>query len=306
METTRPPALSDVVTAAGGLRVAQRGAAATDEADLRVVDVAPVALPGESPDEAHAPRNGVLWRRLWMLPDRLVIDFVDRVVVEVRDADGAIVFDRVLPRDEEQHLLLDQVLPVLLARRGDIVLHSGVLTRGDRAVMLIGQSGAGKSTLTAYAGRQGWTIGGDDCAVVRPGTPVMVEPTYPTVRLTRDAAHLLGLPAHVGSKVANKRRLDDDGHRFRREPARLALIARIEPVAAGKPACFTTLRGAEAHTALLTSTIHADVRGGPLFRQVLVGLIDVVERVTVGRLCVPRGREGLADAERVLREGLAP
>jgi hypothetical protein len=197
------------------------------------------------------------------------------------------------------------VLPLVLARRGNIVLHSGVLTRGDRGVMLIGQSGAGKSTLTAFAGQQGWTIGGDDCAVVRPGTPVLVEPTYPTVRLTRGAVSLLGLPTDVGSKIANKRRLDDDGGRFRQDPALLALIARLEPVPAGAPASFTTLRGAEAHTALLTSTIHADVRGGALFRDVMTGLVQVVESVTVGRLCVPRGIDGLADAERVLREGLA-
>jgi hypothetical protein len=302
---TQPPALSDVVTAAGGLRVAQRGADATGDADVRVVDVAPVAVPSGPPDEAISPHNGALWRRLWMLPDRLVIEFVGRVVVEVRDRDGSVVFDRAIPPDQEQHLLLDQVLPLVLARRGDIVLHSGVLTRGDRAVMLIGQSGAGKSTLTAYAGQQGWTIGGDDCAVVRPTTPVMVEPTYPTVRLTRDAAHLLGMPADVGSPVAGKRRLSDEGQRFSQEPAVLALIARLEPVAAGEPASFTKLRGAEAHTALLTSTVHADVRGGALFRHVLGGLVDVVETVTVGRLCVPRGRDGLADAERVLREAVA-
>jgi hypothetical protein len=302
---TLPPGLSDVVTAAGGLRVAQRGAAAAGEADLRVVDFAPVAIPDGAPDEAFGPNNGALWRRLWMLPDRLVVEFVGRVVVEVRDCDGSIVFDRAIPPDQEQHLLLDQVLPLVFARRGDVVLHSGVLTRGGRAVMLIGQSGAGKSTLTAYAGQQGWTIGGDDCAVVRPTTPVMVEPTYPTVRLTKDAAHLLGMPVDVGSPVAGKRRLADEGQRFRQEPAVLALIARIEPVAAGEPASFTKLRGAEAHTALLTSTIHADVRGGALFQDVLGRLVDVVERVTVGRLCVPRGRDGLADAERVLRDGLA-
>jgi hypothetical protein len=241
---------------------------------------------------------------MWMLSDRLVIEFVGLVVVEARDRDGAVVFDRALAGDVEQHLLLDHVLPLALARRGNIVVHSGVLSLGDRAVMLIGQSGAGKSTLTAYSGQQGWTIGGDDCAVVRPDPPVMVEPTYPTVRLTSDATRLLGLPDDVGEKVTNKRRLADDEGRFRQEPAVLALVARIEAVPADARASFTELRGAEAHTTLLTSTIHADVRGGPLFREVMGGLIQVVESVTVGRLSVPRGREGLAAAERVLREAL--
>ncbi len=292
-----------MVTAAGGLRVAQRGARA-DGSDLRVVGVAPVAVPTCTPSETEFP-DGALWRRMWMLPDRLVLEFVGRVVVEVCDRDGSIVFDRLLAPDLEQHVLLDHVLPLVLARRGDIVLHAGVLTRGDRAVMLIGQSGVGKSTLTAYAGQQGWTIGGDDCAVVRPASPVLAEPTYPTVRLTPDAAHLLGLPEDVGSPIAGKRRLADEEQRFRQQPAVLALVARIEPVPAGEPAAFTTVRGAEAHTALLTSTIHADVTGGALFQDVLTGLVRVVESVPIGRLSVPRGRSGLADAERVLRESLA-
>jgi hypothetical protein len=243
---------------------------------------------------------------MWMLPDRLVLEFVGRVVVEVCDRDGSVAFDRAIAPDLEQHLLLDHVLPLVLARRGDIVLHAGVLVRGDRAVMLIGQSGAGKSTLTAYAGQQGWTIGGDDCAVVRPAAPVTAEPTYPTVRLTPDAAHLLGMPPDVGSPIAGKRRLTDEGQRFRQQPAVLALVARIEPVPAGQPATLTTVRGAEAHTALLTSTIHADVTGGALFQDVLTGLVRVVESVPIRRLSVPRGRQGLADAERLLRESLAP
>ena len=297
-------ALSDVVTAAGGLRVAQRGVGDAGS-DLWVADVASVAMPSGAPQESHLA-NGVLWRRLWMLPDRLVIEFVGRVVVEVRDCDGSIVFDRAMAPDQEQHLLLDHVLPLVLARRGDIVLHGGVLIRDDRAVVLIGHSGAGKSTLTAFAGQHGWTIGGDDCAVVRPTGSVMVEPTYPTVRLTADAARLLGISPDIGSPVAGKLRLGHgDGRRFRQRPAALALIARIEPAAAGDPASFTPLRGAEAHTALLTSTIHADRNGGALFRDVLGGLIHVVETVTVGRLCVPRGLSGLADAERILRDGLA-
>src|SRR4051812_19789178 len=116
---THPPALSDVVAAAGGLLVAQRGADPSSEADLRVLDAGPVALPSSAPSEAFAP-NGALWRRLWMLPDRIVIEFVDRVAVEVRDPDGSVVFDRLLEPDVEQPLLLDHVLPLVLARRGNI------------------------------------------------------------------------------------------------------------------------------------------------------------------------------------------
>ncbi len=296
-----PPA---VLPVAGGLYVAQRGAVeAAPTPCLRVVDRAPIQVPTSQGQESLTAK-GEVWRRVWVLPDRLVIAFLQLVVVEVNDTDGDVVFDRELPADMEQHLLLDHVLPLVLARRGHVVLHGAVVSRGSRAAVLLGPTGAGKSTLTAYAWRQGWTVGGDDGAVVSLGTPVTVEPTYATVRLTLESIDLLGITPEAGSEVVGKRRVQGYGaEAFQQGPVELALIAVLQPTSEAQ-AGFVRLRGVEAHAALFSSTFHLDLRARPFLRDTMNRLAEVAAAVVVGRLSVPRGAAGLARADQALREAL--
>ena len=290
------------LTVATGLRLLPRGATGdATSADLRVTAIRPVALPQEPALEARDARGGV-WRRLWLRPDRMVVEYTGFAVAEVHD-DGSIVFDRELPPDLEQHLVLDHLLALELARRGHVVLHGAVLAIGDRAAVLVGPSGAGKSTLTAYAGQQGWTVGGDDGAVLHVAPSLTVEPTYPTIRLTPDACELLDIPVSEGAEVVGKRRFDDAAtDRFRQQPARLCLVAEVDPVPAGRPGELSLLRGVDAHLALFGSAFHADLGGGPLMRDVFDRLAAVAGTTHVGRLAVPRGRAGLAEVEQLLRQ----
>ena len=287
----------EVLTVATGLRVASRGAAGP--ADLRVGSVAPVTLPSSGGRDALGV-DGTPWRRLWLLPDRLVVHFLRITVAEVRE-DGTITFDRDLPADLEEHLLLDHLLPLVLASRGGVVLHGAVLQLDGRAVVLVGRSGAGKSTLTAFLQQRGWSVGGDDGAVLGLGEELTAEPTYPTIRLTPEAVDLLDI-VDTGERVVGKARLTaGTGRRFHQEPAEVAVIATVEPIPAGRPAELARLRGVDAHATLFGCTFHADLGGGPLMRSVMDRLADVPDRTVVARLSVPRGREGLASAAAVLR-----
>ena len=47
------------------------------------------------------------------------------------------------------HFLSDQVIPRVLAHRGDHVVHAGAVRSSDAAILMIGPSGRGKSTLAA-------------------------------------------------------------------------------------------------------------------------------------------------------------
>lgn len=297
--------VGDVVTVAKGVRIARRGVHVDpSEPDLSVVDVAPVEIPASDALDARTA-DGYLWRRLWSLPDRLVLEFVGDVIVEVREADGAIVFDRAVPADVEDHYVLDHVLPLWLARKGEVVIHGGVLTREGQGVVLTGHSGMGKSTLTAFLGQRHWNVGGDDAGILHPGSPVTVEPTYSTMRLTTAATQLLGLPEDAGVLVAGKRRLRvfSKGSGTRRSP--LVAIARLVPVPATEDCVFTRRRGAAGMNVLLTNTFHVDLgAGGPLAGMV-ESLADIAASVVVGDLTVPRGRNGLDAADRVLRELLS-
>lgn len=295
--------LDAVVAGAGGIRIAQRGAPPDAAADLRIGPVAEVALPPGPPSEARRS-DGHVWRRHWLCDDLLVIEFVDLASVVVSGG-GVVTFDRELSAELEQHLLFDHVLPLVLARQGRLVLHGAVIAKAGRAAVLVGPSGAGKSTFTAYAWQQGWTVGGDDGAVLLPTDPPRVEPTYPTVRLRPDSVALLDIVPEPGSGVVGKVRIAGRGDaRFRQEPVDIGVIAFIRPLPEGAPATFERLSGVDAHASLFGSTFHAELSEGTLLPRVVAGLATVVEGTTVGRLHVPRGRSGLEGATAVLARQL--
>jgi hypothetical protein len=83
-----------------------------------------------------------------------------------------------------RHLLLDQVLPRVLAQQGQLVLHAGAVRIGDQAIAFIGSSGSGKSTLTASFHAAGYPVLCDDGVVLTQSEDVtLVMATYSSLRL---------------------------------------------------------------------------------------------------------------------------
>jgi len=95
-----------------------------------------------------------------------------------------------------RHLLLDQVLPRILAQQGRLVLHAGAVRIGQEAIAFIGETGRGKSTLTASFHAAGSELLSDDGLVLTQldGT-TRARPTYPSLRLWPEA--VTGLYAHA-------------------------------------------------------------------------------------------------------------
>jgi hypothetical protein len=91
------------------------------------------------------------------------------------------------------HLLIDQVLPRLLAHRGQLVLHAaGIRMFPGMVVAFVGDSGRGKSTLAASFSRTGEPILSDDAIVLRDeGGTVHALATYPSLRLWPDSLNRL-------------------------------------------------------------------------------------------------------------------
>jgi hypothetical protein len=87
-----------------------------------------------------------------------------------------------------EHLLLDQVVPLALARQGHLLLHgSAVHVPGFGAIAVLGRSRRGKSTLASALTRHAEIIA-DDCVRID-GTPggFHAVPSYPGLRLWGDA-----------------------------------------------------------------------------------------------------------------------
>ncbi len=110
-----------------------------------------------------------------------------------------------------EHLLVDQVLPRVLAHSGALAIHASALTIGDRTVLFVGDSGWGKSTLAALLGRDGHGLLSDDCVLLRVDTgAVTALPTYASLRLFDDVVQY-AFPDAPGSAVArysDKRRFE--------------------------------------------------------------------------------------------------
>lgn len=93
-----------------------------------------------------------------------------------------------LPPDTLEHLLVDQVLPRLLAHRGELVAHASAVQIGTRTALFLGRSGWGKSTLAGLLHRAGHRLLSDDCALLRTSAnDVTAVPTYPSLRLYGDS-----------------------------------------------------------------------------------------------------------------------
>lgn len=133
-----------------------------------------------------------------------------------------------------RHLILDQVMPLLLSRRGRLVLHGSAISTPQGAIAFIGQSGWGKSTLATSFSQNGMTVLTDDCLVVEENAEhVSVIPTYPGVRLWPETAVKI-LGAHTSwPEVAHytwKKRVDANaGIRFCSWPRELQRVYFLTP-----------------------------------------------------------------------------
>lgn len=78
-----------------------------------------------------------------------------------------------------------------------VVLHAGAVTRGGKAMVLLGHSGLGKTTLTVELVRRGWGFLSDDFAVM--DDRAIVHPFPRRVNLTDASLALLALDAPVGA-----------------------------------------------------------------------------------------------------------
>jgi hypothetical protein len=123
-----------------------------------------------------------------VLDDGLLLWFPDLATFRV-EQDGALVtFQATTDRETLQHLLLDQVLPRVLAHRGHHVLHAAAVDVARGAIGFVGETGRGKSTLTGAFEAAGFASLSDDGLVLEHGPDVIqAVPTYPSLRLWPDS-----------------------------------------------------------------------------------------------------------------------
>lgn len=163
-----------------------------------------------------------------------------------------------------EHLLLDQVLPRLLAQQGHLLIHASALDIDGRGALFTGPSGWGKSTLAALLHRHGHAVLSDDCVQLTAAVEgFQAVPTYPSLRLYPDslgeALPGAGETAPVAS-YSEKLRVpvaaQEEGNAVYPVDA-LYLLG--EPAEAGEAIRIMPLRPAETCQALLRHSFKLDV-----------------------------------------------
>ena len=152
-----------------------------------------LALVATDPSGAEVRRSGTFYR----------VDHPFGAVVRADTAARRFEFDPgTAPPEAVAHVVDNFVVPRLIAHDGALVLHAGLVDTPRGAIACCATSGLGKSTLAAGLGREGWTLMGDDAAILSdPDTRPRVRPTYRRLSLWEDSARaLLGRHEPLGYK----------------------------------------------------------------------------------------------------------
>jgi hypothetical protein len=244
------------------------------------------------------------WLSFARLDDGYLLRFPDLADFLV-SGDGARIRacpSRALPDDTLRHLLLDQVLPLALSRRGRVLLHaSAVHVPGLGALAFAGPTGRGKSTLAAALAARGGRILSDDClAIDSHAGGWQVLPAYPGLRLWPDAASRQvprGTPHRPVAHYTRKRRVDGGALRFHPRPSPLrALFLLSGRGAAGPPATITRCRASARLIGLVKYAYVLDIEDREYLARAFSVLASVVTSIPVLRLRVGHGHSRLADA----------
>ena len=146
------------------------------------------------PDTVVLDARGQIWSQHYLTSPAPMLRFPG--LADFNLVDGGTAAQAVPAPDVDERtiqlLWLNHVVPLLLSRGGDLVLHGGAVRIAKGAVGFLGASGAGKSTLTAYLARNGFPFLSDDMLwVCQRGDRIRVQPSEPMFRLWRDSEDAL-------------------------------------------------------------------------------------------------------------------
>lgn len=191
------------------------------------------------------------------------------------------------------HLLLDQVLPRVLAHHGLLVLHAAAVASPGGTILLVGGSGAGKSTLAAALHARGLDVVSDDAVVLdMTGERARAVPTYPGLRLHPDALAVLPIGTPAGEAMArysDKRRIPVPSPAL--GSGGVLAIFVLEPTSsAGTPGAPTVVRlpPSEACMALIRNSFQMEVSDHRRQEEHLALAASVADQVPVRLLSHPR------------------
>lgn len=260
--------------------------------------------------------RGSVWRSIGRLPDGLLVRFPNLADFAI-SGDGRRINCRPhadIAQETIHHLLLDQVIPALLAHEGELALHAGGVASDRGAIVFLGESGRGKSTLCASFNQAGFPLLGDDFLLLRAdGNGFAVVPSYPGLRLWPDSRAALAWNESDTTSMAHyttKERLDLVVHDlpFRSDPLSVTTLFALTPPterSGTKRIRIQRLPPREAYMTLLNSAFQLDVSDRERNRRLFQQIANAVDGLNIYSLAYPREMSILPDVRAAVLTHLA-
>lgn len=201
------------------------------------------------------------------------------------------------PEETLHHLLLDQVIPLIINRKGGQALHVSAVLMPQGVVAFAGPAGSGKSTLSAGLFNLGYPVVCDDClALLVKNNETFAMPAYPGLRLWEDSlVYLFGDDGAYASVAhyTDKRRVEIEKIQtsYCTEPKPLKRIYTIAAPPEGKDEtdiAIEKLSPRESFMALVRCTFKLDITDQRMLKQQFHFLERMVSNVSIRRLAFPR------------------
>lgn len=203
-------------------------------------------------------------------------------------------------------LYFNQVLPLALSRRGELVLHASCVEIDDFAVAFIGKSGLGKSTLAASFASNGHRFLTDDgLHVERRDGLYYAKPNRPSIRLWDDSSEALLHEARVKAPAVDytskSRFLADQVLTFCCDPRRLCGAYFLGDGTADRPT-VTDMAPADAMVQLVRHAFLLDIEEREALSQQFSQLANFVNSVKTYRLDYERCYSELSSVRRLVTQ----
>jgi len=202
-----------------------------------------------------------------------------------------------LPSETLQHLLLDQVIPLVINLKGGEALHASAVLTPQGVVAFAGLTGSGKSTVAGSFLQSGYPLLSDDCVpLVEQNQDIYAIPAYPGLRLWEDSLEcLFGNNGNYESVAhyTSKRRvvIEKKPGAFCNESQPLKCVYTLgEPseIQKGDDIVIEALSPRESIMELVKCTFRLDITDRDMLKRQLGFLKKVVSTVSVRRLIFPR------------------